>query len=338
MKKHKPRKHFSHVTQKKRDRIEDLLDGDVKQCEIAKILKVDKSTISRERRRKKKNGKYDADVAERKASIKRSNSKYQGMKIESDKGLKKEVTDGLKACRSPDEIAGRMKAEKRPKRVGTNAIYKWIYSPFGQKYRKCLCTKRKRKKKQKGLPKREMIPNRISIHDKPKKENLLEMEGDTFVSGRKTHTTESGFLGSVGRIHLLIGTKVPNLKSSVMVEAVNRTTKEIGPDFAIFDNGIENKRHEEFNMDAYFCDPHAPWQKPRVECDIGLLRRWFIPKGTDLRKVSEEELQEYIHVLNGKYRKSLGYKSSYETAIERGIIEKISYGEKPLLEEKVAFH
>src|ERR1039458_9276492 len=146
-----------------------------------------------------------------------------------------------------------------------------------------------------------MIPNRVSIHDKPKTKDLLELEGDTFVSGKRAETTASAFLGSVGKIHLLVGTKVPNLKCATMVEAVNRTTKEIDPDFMILDNGIENKHHEEFNMDAYFCDPHSPWQKPRVECDIGLIRRWFIPKGTDLRNVSEDELQKYLHILNGKY-------------------------------------
>ena len=70
------------------------------------------------------------------------------MKIESDKELRKLVILGLKTARSPDEIAGRMKEEKRKKRVGTNAIYKWVYSPFGQRYRRYLCTKRKQKKKQ----------------------------------------------------------------------------------------------------------------------------------------------------------------------------------------------
>lgn len=318
--------------------MENLLDEGLKQVEVAKILKVDKSTISRERRRKQKNGRYDADTAELKAKIKRSNSKYQGMKIEGDKELRKLVIDGLVAGRSPDEIAGRMKREKSVKRIGANAIYKWLYSAFGARYCKYLCTKRRKKKPQKRLPKREMIPNRISIHDKPTEENLIEMEGDTFVSGKRVGTTASAFLGSVGGIHLLIGTKVPNLKSDIMVEAVNRTIEDINLDHMIFDNGIENKHHEDFNLDAYFCDPHSPWQKPRVECDIGLIRRWFIPKGTDLREISEERLQEIIHTLNGKYRKSLGYRSAYEVALERGIIKKVGYEEKKLLEEKVAFH
>lgn len=338
MKKHKSRKDFSHINQSKRDRMENLLDQGLKQVEVAKILKVDESTVSRERKRQRKNGRYDADTAERKAKIKRSNSKHQGMKIEGDRELRKLVIEGLKAKRSPDEIAGRMKKEKRKNRIGANAIYKWLYSAFGARYCKYLCTRRRKIKDQKRLSKREMIPNRISIHDKPKKKNLIEMEGDTFVSGKRTGTTASTFLGSVGKIHLLVGTRVPNLKCTTMVEAVNRTVEDINLDLMIFDNGIENKYHEDYNLDAYFCDPHSPWQKPRVECDIGLIRRWFIPKGTDLRDVSEESLQEIIHTLNGKYRKSLGYRSAYEVALERGIIKKAGYEEKILLEEKVAFH
>ena len=73
---------------------------------------------------------------------------------------------------------------------------------------------------------------------------------------------------------------------------------------------------------TYFCNPHSPWQKPLIENSIGLLRRWFLPKGTDLSKVTEEELQKYIYILNHKYRKSLGYKSADEAARERGILKK----------------
>ena len=73
-------------------------------------------------------------------------------------------------------------------------------------------------------------------------------------------------------------------------------------------------------MPAYFADPHAPWQKGFVECSIGLLRRWFFPKGTDWASVSEAQLQGAIAVLNGKYRKVLGYRSAYEVAAEHGMV------------------
>jgi hypothetical protein len=63
-----------------------------------------------------------------------------------------------------------------------------------------------------------------------------------------------------------------------------------------------------------------------------------VPKGTDLRTVSDETLQEYIHTLNGKWRKSLGYRSAYEAAVEHDIIKtKIPAHAQEQQVEKVAF-
>ena len=89
---------------------------------------------------------------------------------------------------------------------------------------------------------------------------------------------------------------------------------------ATADNGIENKDHEAWGIPAYFADPHAPWQKGFIECSIGLLRRWFFPKGTDWAGVSETELQAAIGTLNGKHRKVLGYRSANEVALAHGMI------------------
>jgi IS30 family transposase len=327
------KKSFKHLRREYRDRIEALLDAGIKQKEIAKILKVNKSTVSRELKRRRDNGQYDSDTAERKAAVLRSNSKHQGMKIESCPEEKLKIIIGLKAWKSPDEIAH--ESNDWTTSFSTPTIYKWLYSCFGQQYCRHLCTKRFRRRKQKqNKTTRVMIPNKISIHDKPKGENLVEIEGDTFLSPKKLHTTVCGFVSSVVGTHLIIGTKMPNLKTKTMVEAVNRSTKEIGPDQAILDNGIENRSHEAFDMPAFFCDPHAPWQKPHVEGDIGLLRRWFIPKGTDLRKIKEEELQKYFNILNHKKRRIYGYRSAYEVSLERGIIQKIP---PRILSEKLHF-
>ncbi len=74
---------YVHLNDKKRDRLQALKDAGHLQKDIAHILKVNSSTVSREiRKRKKQDGVYDAGVAEHKAGILRSNSKYQGMKIE----------------------------------------------------------------------------------------------------------------------------------------------------------------------------------------------------------------------------------------------------------------
>ncbi len=301
----KRKRKFSHLDAYKRDRLEALLTRGCSQKEIAEILEVDKSTISREIRKRKTKGVYNSGKAQAKANVKRSSSKYQGMKISKHPELKEEIVAGLKESRSPDEIAGRMKKEKRSPRIGTNTIYKWLYSSLGERYTKYLCTKRKRRKKQKRKPSREMIPDRISIHNKPKRKKSIEIEGDTFVSPKRSGTTESVFIGSVRETHLLVGTKLPDLKPKTMEEGCSRSFESVSADLMILDNGIENKNHKSFPLDTYFCDPHSPWQKPHVEGDIGLLRRWFIPKGTDLRNVSEKQLQGNFHTLNSKYRKSL---------------------------------
>ena len=300
--------------------MEALLSAGHTQKEVVSILKVDKSTISRERKRKRKNGHYEATTAQRKAQVKRSCSKYQGMKIEKYPELRNYIISELTNKRSPDEIAGRMKQENITPRVGTNTIYKWLYSIWDQPYCKYLCTKRYKKRKQKKLTKRTMIPNRISIEQRPKQGE--HAEGDLFVSPTKA-SKYCGALICVPSAQLLVGTLIPNKKTAVMAHAVLKITSDIVIDDLTLDNGIENREHHLFGVPTYFADPYSPWHKPHVENNIGLLRKWFIPKKTNLKLVSESQLQEYLHILNSKYRKSLGYKSAYEVAYERGIISKI---------------
>ena len=320
--KRKKRKPFHHLKQHDRDRIEALLNSGNTQEEISKILDFDAGSISRENnKRKLKNGRYSATAAQRKAHVKRLNSKYQGMKIEKYPELRKQVIAELKNRRSPDEISGRMKHKKQTPRIGANAIYKWLYSAWGQAYCHLLCTKRYRPRKQKKKTKREMIPNRISIVKRPKRG--IHAEGDLFVSPTKSGSLNSGAIFCVPVSKLLAGTMIENKKPASMTAAVKSTVSTLNITDLTFDNGIENKEHEQFGLPAYFCDPHHPWQKPHVENGIGLLRRWFIPKKTDLKNISEEQFQDCLNILNGKYRKSLGYRSAYEVSLKRGIIQKI---------------
>jgi len=318
---------YEHLDQHDRDRIQVLLDSGTKQIDIAKVIGAHKGTISREiANRKRMNGRYEASTAEHKARIKRGNSKYQGMKIEGNPGLKKTIIEQLMENRSPDEIAGRMRKKKIKSRVNKDAIYKWLYSTYGERYSKYLCTRRKKKKQQKNLPQREMIPNRISIFERPKRG--IHAEGDTFLSPREIRDAVA-LIGIKKEKHLL-GLRIPNLKPDTMKEAVQEIISEVKIDTLTFDNGGENRYHEKFGVDTYFCDPHSPWQKGFIESSIGLIRRWFIPKGTDLRDVSQEKLDSYLKILNNKYRKSLRYQSSMELMIKRGIIKNIS--------NKVALH
>ena len=327
---------FKHLDQYDRDRIEALLRKGHKRVDIAGVLKIDKSTVSREiSRRKRKNGIYDADTAQHKARVKRLLSKYQGMRVESSKELKEYIITNLKQFRSPDEIAGRMEQEKKPFYASKKAIYKWLYSVYGQKYCRYLCTRRYRPRKQKDDKfKRVMIPDKISLTERSLELRLNHCEGDTMLSPKKTKTKVSVSVACAIEAKYLCGTKIRNLKPRSMKNAVRKFDNQLRIDTMTLDSGIENRAHKEFGMPTYFCDPHSPWQKPHIENAIGLMRRWFLPKGTDLSKVTEKELQKYIYRLNHKYRRSLNYKSAYEVALESGILRK-EFNQKVAVEGRI---
>jgi IS30 family transposase len=301
--------------------MEALSNAGEKQKTIASVLKVDPSTVSREKKRKLKNEYYDALTAQMKANVKRGRASYRGKKVEKNTKMKEHIIEELKQKRSPDEISGRMKKEKMSFYAGKDAIYDWLRSIWGQRYCKYLCTKRYRRRKQKKKTKREMIPNRISLKQRP--ERGEHAEGDLFVSPTRYGTSASGALVVVPSAQFLAGEMVTDRKPCTMTEAVQGILSPLSIGDMTLDNGIENKKHEEWGIPTYFADPHAPWQKPHVENNIGLVRKWFIPKGTDLRNISNEMFQEILHILNGKYRKSLGYRSAYEVAMSRGIIQEL---------------
>jgi IS30 family transposase len=82
-----------------------------------------------------------------------------------------------------------------------------------------------------------------------------------------------------------------------------------------WDQGIELARHTEITFAAdlpvYFCDPHSPWQRGTNENTNGLLRQYF-PKGVDLATYSADHLDAVAAQVNGRPRKTLGFKTPAE--------------------------
>lgn len=85
-----------------------------------------------------------------------------------------------------------------------------------------------------------------------------------------------------------------------------------------WDRGKELWAHARFRIETgvpvFFADPHSPWQRGTNENTNGLLRQYF-PKGTDLSRWSAAEIEAVASTLNGRLRKTLGWKTRAESTI-----------------------
>ncbi len=87
-----------------------------------------------------------------------------------------------------------------------------------------------------------------------------------------------------------------------------------------WDQGAELAQHVQLRIDIglaiYFCDTRSPWQRGTNENTNGLLRQYF-PKGTDISRYSEHELDAVASTLNRRPRKTLGWKTPAEALDEQ---------------------
>ena len=83
------------------------------------------------------------------------------------------------------------------------------------------------------------------------------------------------------------------------------------------DNGTENARHEtitaKLGTKCYFAHPYHSWERGTNENTNGLIR-WYLPKGTDFSKITNEQIMFIESALNNRPRKCLGFKTPIETA------------------------
>ncbi len=110
--------------------------------------------------------------------------------------------------------------------------------------------------------------------------------------------------------------------ATTMANALKRTVTTLPAQLwqsVTWDRGKELSDHARFTIESgvrvFFADPHSPWQRGTNENTNGLLRQYF-PKGTDLSRWSEQEIQAVARTLNNRPRKTLGWKTPAEALNE----------------------
>lgn len=317
------------LTLLERERISQMYDAGATRAEIAEELGRDPSTIGRELKRNSRRGEYSAVEA-------------QGLALERRRGRplvrkmdRPEVATFVRfrlgKCWSPDQIACRAKADfpqDRRRWISPQTIYTWIGClPDDERRHFSECLRRGGTRRS-PEDRRGRIPRQVSIEGRPQVVNQRrrygDWEGDTVVGAQRSGAIitlverKSGYL---------LTSKTCDRKARRVARKIKDRLGSLPPSLrrsATLDNGKEFADHEyladRLDLKVYFAHPYCSWERGTNEHTNGLLRQ-FLPKGTDFRSVSWQELEQYTNLLNDRPRKRLGYRTPAEVFEQRVAIE-----------------
>lgn len=261
------------------------------------------------------------------------------------------VLENLRGGWSPEEISGRLREQDHKGdphwQICMETIYQFVYKEKTDLTKQGLHQKgildksqrskekklititdkdkplyeflRRKQKKRRKMGGRKVqkvrIPDRVSIHARPKivekRKQFGHWEGDSIVG--KFHIsglhTEYERVSSLIRYEYLVRITADEVASAaqkifnVLPSHARRTTT--------LDNGSEHVKHMDFGLQAYFADPYSSWQRGGNENANGMVRCYF-PKGTDFSTIDPEELRDVEWELNNRPRKRLNYKTPQE--------------------------
>lgn len=281
---------------------------------IAKEICRSVSTVSEEVKRNSVNGIYNGNKAEHKSKVRRSNAKFQGMKIVTSKELRKQVDTLLYDDISPDNTSGRVK-KKLGVDISKNSIYRYIKSVYGRKieyHRKSI------KYKNRSKVKVGKLEGRVNVVERPKtadsRTRYGHAEGDFIVSGR----------GGNGILLVVVDRKIRKTYlrkvNPVSIQNVHKafldTQKEyINMKTLTLDNDILFRKHLELQellkVKIFFCNPYHSWEKGTVENTNKYIRR-YIKKRSDISEYTDEYIQEIQDKLNRRPMRCLSYSTPEE--------------------------
>ncbi len=309
------------LTYYEREIIESKLRSKQSARTIARFLNRDHSVVAREIKRNTGDHLlYTAGAAQRIADSREQ--KRSQKKLEKDPILKEYIVQQLKQDISPEQIAGILQNQPPTELVGKTlcheTIYQYIYNGYGQyEYlyphlrRKKIARRQKRGSRK---PQKVLIPERVSIHDRPgivaEKEEYGHWESDTVICKKQKEVLSVQYerKSQLVRIHKVANKSAPETKIA-LEQTIDSLPKDLFKTIT-FDNGLEGVCHvdirDEHNVATFFCDPYSSWQKGGVENMNGLIRQ-YIPKDARLDIISDDDIYVIQEKLNNRPRKGLNY-------------------------------
>lgn len=309
------KKTYTHLTRGERWQIKALNESGKSIRSIARQLNRSSSTISAEiKLGRQSNGKYSPIRAENLYLRSKKLSGKTRRKMTST--LWHKVRQRLLLRWSPEQISGRFKLENLGE-ISHTAIYTRIWKDQDPAILRCL-RHRGKKYKRRGLPKRHLIPNRTDISQRPdiveEKTRIGDWEGDTII-GAKNQGAIVSLVDRASKFTLLkqVDSKNAENVKNATIEKFRPFKKKVKT--VTYDNGCEFVKHEEVNKkvgcESYFAQPYHSWERGLNEHTNGLVRQFF-PKKTNLRLVTDMEVEKVQDLLNNRPRKSLNYKTPAE--------------------------
>lgn len=311
---------YGHLTSVERTYIEVLHAEGHGPSEIARRIERDKGTVSRELRRNVATGiGYKAEFAEFHKSRRRIAANKDMRKIADGSTLAEFIFAKLRLRWSPDEIRDDLGNQTHLHTVCNETLYRFIKDrhPEFKKYLLILSRKNYRKR---GLGKRETIPNRRMIDERPAsvdgRKTLGHWEGDTVVSSCKNKAIatfaerKSGYY-LAGKMEDRTAETMKNVTVQLFKDSVPKCLRKTCTN----DNGTEFADHETtekaLTMTMYFAHPYHSWERGTNENTNRLLRQFF-PKGTNFSDITQEEIDWAVDLINHRPRKRLNYRTPHD--------------------------
>jgi transposase, IS30 family len=284
-------------------------------------------TISREvARNRDGHGRYRASTAHTLGYERASRPKPAKLRV--NVALRERVEQDLQKKYSPEQIAGRLRADfpDQPEMwVSTETIYQSLYVQSRGALRRELTAhlrtgRASRSPSRRPGQRKNRIPDMVNISQRPPEVADRAVpghwEGDLIIG--KRNLTAIGTLverttGYTMLLHLPDGYRPEQVRDALAAKI--QTLPETLHGSLTWDQGPEMRDWQHVSVaadiDIYFCDPHAPWQRGTNENTNGLLRQYF-PKGSDLSVHTEAELDRVSAELNDRPRKRLQFRKPIE--------------------------